>query len=171
MASLLVRIPGKNPYRLTLASGVVSIGRSSSNRIVIAQDPKVSRTHCELKPSAGHWIVMDLNTSNGTRVEGKKIPAGVVELFHGDNIGVGGAEIVFEDPEHRRGSIATRIMGGISRLLKGGSDSKGPDEKALLAKGRMRCPGCGAIINISGKPPGERVGCPRCRNVHNVPRA
>jgi len=170
VASLLVRPAAGNPYRLSLDSGTVTIGRASANRVTFANDPKVSREHCRVERRGAGFVVVDLGTSNGTRVGGKKI-AGPRELWNKDVIGVGGASIVYEDPSRQKAGIASGIVSSIAGIFgKGPAASAPPDDSALLAKGRMRCPKCGTVLNIAGKGPGDRIGCPRCRAIHHVPR-
>jgi hypothetical protein len=51
-------------YRL-VAGHCLTIGRESSNRIVVADD-RCSRRHCEVFLGPGGWVARDL--SNGTQV-------------------------------------------------------------------------------------------------------
>lgn len=50
----------------------VTIGRGSKNNIVI-RDNEVSRNHCRLVRLAGNYEVHDLNSSNGTFVNGQRV--------------------------------------------------------------------------------------------------
>ena len=168
MASLLVKPSEGNAYRIGLDAGEVTVGRSSSNRISLDTDPKVSREHCRIERSGDKFVVQDLGTSNGTSVGGAKIGAAPRELWHGDVIGVGSARIVYEDPSRRRESMASRIIGSISGLFSA-KPAEPPSDEVLRTKGRMRCSRCGTMLNISGKAPGEKVGCPRCRTIHRAP--
>jgi len=76
--------------------GVV-MGRSRDCDLVL-EDPNVSRRHAEVRPSGGSWIVRDLGSTNGIRVNGRKLdperPA--VSLKDGDVIGVGTSDLTFE---------------------------------------------------------------------------
>src|SRR5207248_6489631 len=58
--------PGGRLYRLRSGSRV-RIGRAPDNDIVI-DDPTVSGAHAELRDEAGHWVVTDLGSTNGTYV-------------------------------------------------------------------------------------------------------
>jgi len=170
VASLLVKPAGGKPFRVSLDSGAVTVGRASANRVTFADDPKVSREHCRIERRGTAFVVVDLGTSNGTRVGGKKI-AGQKELWHKDIIGVGAAKILYEDPSRPRAGLASGLVRSIAGIFgRGSAEGPAADDSALLAKGRMRCPQCGTVLNISGKAPGDRVGCPRCRTIHHVPR-
>jgi len=67
---------------------VVRIGRDETNDLVIRDDARASRRHAELlhRPG-GQWEVHDLNSANGTFVNGQRISRAV--LSDGDLIAVG----------------------------------------------------------------------------------
>ena len=51
----------------------ITVGRSSSNDCVIV-DPQISRFHCQImQDELGQYSIIDLNSKNGTYVNGKKI--------------------------------------------------------------------------------------------------
>ncbi len=52
--------------------GTITIGRSHTNRIIL-KDSKVSRQHAEIKLRGAESILIDLNSSNGTLVNGQKV--------------------------------------------------------------------------------------------------
>lgn len=54
------------------AEGVTTVGRQQGCQIRISSS-QVSRKHCELYEKQGHLVVKDLNSSNGTLVNGVKI--------------------------------------------------------------------------------------------------
>jgi Protein of unknown function (DUF3662)/FHA domain len=70
------------------------IGRSRECDVVLA-DPNISRRHAELRPSGGAWVIEDLGSTNGVRVNGRRIdhPAA---LNAGDRIELGTASLTFE---------------------------------------------------------------------------
>jgi pSer/pThr/pTyr-binding forkhead associated (FHA) protein len=71
----------------------LSIGRLPECDVVLA-DKNVSRRHAEVRRQDGNIIVVDLGSTNGTRVNG----AGVKEraLADGDVITVGASKLRFE---------------------------------------------------------------------------
>ena len=77
---------------IALPEGEIAIGRDASNGIAIA-DPSVSRKHCLLLVQDGRFHVRDLDSRNGTLVNG----AGVEEywLEHGDQIATGDSSFLF----------------------------------------------------------------------------
>ena len=75
----------------------VIIGRTSDQ--IQLSDHSASRRHVEIKPSNGTWILTDLNSSNGTYVNGQRVVR-PTELKHGDQIKVGSTLLVFTGQEH-----------------------------------------------------------------------
>jgi hypothetical protein len=70
------------------------VGRSRDCDIVL-DDTGVSRRHAELRPGGGGWIVADLGSTNGVRVNGRDI-RGPHPLRAGDRLELGATEIVFD---------------------------------------------------------------------------
>jgi adenylate cyclase len=62
------------------------VGRRESSDIVL-RFPNVSGTHCELSLVDGHWVVKDLGSSNGTKVNGTRVSEGRVDP--GDRLSIG----------------------------------------------------------------------------------
>lgn len=72
----------------------IKIGRSSANDYKIAS-PVVSAQHAVLKSEEGKVILKDLNSTNGTFVNGKRIKD-VCELYPGDKVKLGNVPIDWE---------------------------------------------------------------------------
>lgn len=82
-----------------LEGTIVRLGRDLANDLAFPGDPKVSRSHAELRDRDGQWIVVDLGSSNGTKVNDRSIEQH--PLRDGDRIHLGRTTIVFttgEDP-------------------------------------------------------------------------
>ncbi len=69
-----------------LGSAGAVLGRSREADVVV-DDPNVSRKHAEVRPSGGSWMVRDLGSTNGVKVNGRRIqgpqslkPGDVIEL-------------------------------------------------------------------------------------------
>ncbi len=69
------------------------IGRSSE--ALPLRDTTVSRRHAELTPDDGRWYLRDLDSANGTFVNGLKVAGEPVELSPGDQIRCGSTLMVF----------------------------------------------------------------------------
>src|SRR5438552_15598711 len=76
-----------------LTDEVITVGRSSDNTIVI-YDPSVSGRHAQLERSGETYRLKDLDSTNGTRVNG--IPIKETILRFDDRIRFGGVEARFE---------------------------------------------------------------------------
>lgn len=83
---------GTTEESISLAKSPITIGRVSSNDVVLA-DPNVSRRHSELSQNGGRWTISDLGSTNGTLVNGKL--ATQHELKDGDRLAFGTSELVF----------------------------------------------------------------------------
>ena len=86
-----LRIDGRSEL---LGSAGATLGRSREADIVI-DDPNVSRKHAEVRPSGGSWIVRDLGSTNGVKVNGRRIDS-PQSLKRGDEIELGTARATFE---------------------------------------------------------------------------
>lgn len=73
------------------------IGRSSDQ--IHLSDHTASRRHAEIRPDNGSWLLVDLNSSNGTYLNGQRVVNPTV-LRHGDQIKVGSTLLVFTGQEH-----------------------------------------------------------------------
>ena len=68
------------------------LGRSKECDIQVP-DPNVSRRHAELREEGGSWWLVDLDSTNGTELNGKRVQR--AKLADGDRIGLGELELVF----------------------------------------------------------------------------
>ena len=73
----------------------VTLGRAPSNDVVL-HDERASRVHAEITAAAGGWVVRDLQSRNGTTVNGTPITAERA-LAVGDVIRIGLVQIAFSD--------------------------------------------------------------------------
>jgi hypothetical protein len=80
--------------RLRVPPGGALIGRSREADIVL-DDSNVSRRHAEISPSGQNWLIQDLGSTNGVRVNGR-IVDGPHPLENGDRIEFGTVSVGFE---------------------------------------------------------------------------
>jgi hypothetical protein len=152
-------------------SGVTTVGRAPECQICISGDPKISRQHCRIEQRGRDFMLTDLNSANGTRWNDQDVGRRMIALNSGDVIGVGGSQLRFEAAGamagtnrliDRLGAFFDRLFGRSGR--SGRSETGGP----VFGSGTLTC-SCGTVISIAGKPPGQKVGCPRCRTIYQVP--
>ncbi len=87
-------VDGKRHFPLSLP--VINIGRRLDNHLVL-DDPHVSRTHAQLRSQRGKFVLVDLNSTGGTRVNGNVIRQHT--LRPGDVITISGIELIYgQDP-------------------------------------------------------------------------
>lgn len=98
-----------------------TLGRESKNDLEI-KDPQASRAHCRIEGKLGEFVLTDLESSNGTFVNGDRQAR--VTLSVGDRISVGESLVCFlpetdEDRSARRGPLSDREVQGyqVGRVL------------------------------------------------------
>jgi FhaA, N-terminal domain/FHA domain len=79
------------PY--DLARDVVVLGRSRECDVTL-DDANVSRRHAEIRRENGNWFIVDLGSTNGVEVNGKRVSR--TQLEHDDRILLGRTEVTFE---------------------------------------------------------------------------
>jgi hypothetical protein len=80
--------------RLVVGPEGVTLGRSRSCDIVL-DDPNVSRRHAEIRPRGGSWVLVDLGSTNGSRLNGRAFEGSEV-IKPGDEIELGSTRLTFE---------------------------------------------------------------------------
>lgn len=90
----LVQAPAGTVHRLI--QGINTLGRSSENTLVL-KDPSVSGTHCEIEVSGDSVRLRDLQSTNGTFVDGQ--PVTDVPLLPGQVLQFGEVVARFERDE------------------------------------------------------------------------
>jgi general secretion pathway protein E len=95
MQQVVLEISGRaSQSRIELASDPITIGRHANN-VVVLDDNKASRAHCVIEAAKKGYQVRDLNSSNGTYLNGQRV--GAAPLKHGDTVVVGDVQILFKD--------------------------------------------------------------------------
>jgi hypothetical protein len=89
--SAVLRVNGRTQL---LGAGGGVIGRSRDCDVTV-DDPNISRHHAEVRPSGGSWIVRDLGSTNGVKVNGRRIQ-GAQSLKPGDTVELGTSRLTFD---------------------------------------------------------------------------
>jgi pSer/pThr/pTyr-binding forkhead associated (FHA) protein/tetratricopeptide (TPR) repeat protein len=73
---LIVKRDDRVEREIELAARVLRIGRDSDNDLVLEDDNRgVSRFHAEIRPEGGRYTIADLESRNGTWVDGERVTA------------------------------------------------------------------------------------------------
>jgi len=88
--TLVIR-EGSQRRELPLGSEPITVGRDPQNDVTL-DDRRVSRRHAEIRLRLGRYTLYDLQSTNGTLVNGRRIAE--VVLSDEDRITIGGADLV-----------------------------------------------------------------------------
>src|SRR5213082_1201574 len=111
-ASFLVRSGGLTGQRLPVKTPVVNLGRADYNDIVLP-DPSVSTSHAKLQRREGVWVLVDLDSTNGTFVDGERVK-GEAPLGPGAMVRLGDVQLLFEPVDEKQGVL----KGGGTQVLR-----------------------------------------------------
>src|SRR5881392_238701 len=126
-ASFLVRSGGLMGQRLPVKTPVVNLGRADYNDIVLP-DPSVSTSHAKLQRREGVWVLVDLDSTNGTIVEGERV-SGEAPLGPGTMVRLGDVQLLFEPADEKQGVL----KGGGTQVLRTPHSSAPPGPPASAA--------------------------------------
>src|ERR1051325_9364948 len=96
MARLLIKTPGLDHHLIELKLGTNRIGRSSENDFQIVH-PTISSAHCELLLKDQELTLRDLESTNGSFVDGQKVREARVSA--GQLVRLGDVELLVESTD------------------------------------------------------------------------
>jgi DNA-binding CsgD family transcriptional regulator len=83
---------------VALESGRLTLGTDPANDLALPADPTASRLHAVLERYGAAWCVRDLDSRNGTFVNGRRV-LGERPLRPGDELRVGATRLVYRGDE------------------------------------------------------------------------
>ena len=122
MAEIIVKLGGNVVQKYIFDKEVISIGRARDNDIVI-ENLSVSRNHSRIRLKDDRYILTDLNSANGTYVNGVKVTR--TELVNNDVITIGKHKLHFVDKPVSDEQVILDAFGADKTMLV---------EKASIAK-------------------------------------
>jgi len=126
MANVVVRSGPLKGNRFPIKVPIVNVGRAEYNDIVLV-DESVSTTHAKLQRREGIWVLIDLDSTNGTLVDGERAE-GEVPLAPGALVRFGEVQTIFEPTDDtidpKKGS-STRLIDAIQLPDPSGGGSQG----------------------------------------------
>ena len=123
-----------------LEEGEITIGRKTDNTILL-DNPTVSSHHCVLTLAGTSCSLQDLDSTNGTRLNGRSVKGDPADLHHKDILQLGDLEFIVDAPE-----------------LSSASAARYTDADAEIATDAMAAPQDFNTISPFGAPPRERKG-------------
>ena len=131
LAYLVIREGSKwtDVFRLVPGQSV-TVGRAPTNQIVV-QDERCSRTHAELFISNGSWTVRDLESRNGTAVDGEVLN-GDRPLVPGNVIRIGHSQLVFVHNLSQAFSEASTVTSTGPPKSGAATDLEADDDSSVL---------------------------------------
>ena len=127
LANFLVRAGALKGQRLIVKTPVVNIGRADYNDVVFP-DESVSTTHAKLQRREGVWVLVDLDSTNGTFIDGDQVK-GEAPLAPGATVRFGDVSTVFEPTDD---SVGVE-KGGSTRVIEVMTMSPHPPKAAAAA--------------------------------------
>jgi pSer/pThr/pTyr-binding forkhead associated (FHA) protein len=124
MGNFLFRTGPLKGQRYQIKTPVLNIGRADYNDLVIP-DGSVSTSHAKLQRREGVWVLVDLESTNGTFVDGDKV-SGETPLAPGAMVRFGDVQVVFEPTDDAMGTA----KGGGTKVIEA---FKPPAPKAPVA--------------------------------------
>ena len=91
--------------RFSISAHGLTLGRHADNDVVLREELMVSRYHAEIVPSDAGYVLRDLESANGTWVDGQRIVAH--PLVPGNRIRTGDVVWLFGDADMARSALAT----------------------------------------------------------------
>jgi pSer/pThr/pTyr-binding forkhead associated (FHA) protein len=101
LANFLVRTGTLKGTRLLVKTPIVNIGRADYNDLIIP-DESISTSHAKLQRREGVWVLVDLESTNGTFVDGERIKADA-PIAPGTMVRFGDIQLVFEPTDDAMG--------------------------------------------------------------------
>jgi pSer/pThr/pTyr-binding forkhead associated (FHA) protein len=99
MSASAARLVGRDGKVFVLSSTNVTVGRKPENAVVLTGDSYVSGSHAKIVYEGDGFRVVDVGSTNGTRLNGRKLAPDVPEtLADGDEITFGQTAFTFRAP-------------------------------------------------------------------------
>ena len=127
LAVLLVKKGKRKGERVPVNTPVVNIGRGEYNDVALP-DASISADHAKLQLKEGIWVLTDLGSTNGSRVDGQPV-RGDIALSPGAELALGEVVLLFEPRDQGITSVAaTKSM----PEMRAGSGSAGVPVSAVV---------------------------------------
>jgi pSer/pThr/pTyr-binding forkhead associated (FHA) protein len=113
----------------------VSVGRAMDN-IIRLEDGTISHHHAVFSLEGGDYKIRDLNSTNGSRVNGLRVVES--KLRNGDTLRLGSVEIRYESAVKKTGEPLPRTPAGIDQTQLGAGSAPPPTFGPASSFGRKK---------------------------------
>jgi len=157
MPQIVIKLGDSVVQNFAFEKDIVNVGRSRDNDITI-DNLAVSRSHCRVRHVDDKYILTDLNSANGTYVNGVKITK--TELMDKDVISIGKHKLIFEAAAVQeeeaigeafgadRTMIQESTVEGVLKVVKGKGATKGQEYRVVKYETTIgRAPECDVVLN------------------------
>jgi pSer/pThr/pTyr-binding forkhead associated (FHA) protein len=152
MAKLKIVWPDNREQEFEIKKDTIVIGRTGDNDLKLS-DTGISRKQCKIEGSPGNYSIVDLDSKNGTMVNGANISTS--QLKHNDTIVIGRISLIFIDEESAEKDAAA-VDADADAAEKEAGAVETDEEVPTLKEGDSVCPSCGAVVR------GADVLCVKC---------
>ena len=122
-------------YEFDLTEDVTRIGRAAERNDIVLDDAQVSREHAIIKRNRNIYLVVDLNSANGTYIDGQRIKERV--LANGDSVNISRYILQFKEMESTlsvKYDVTPRAVGTMVLKQPGEVSSEIPEiDRAAIA--------------------------------------
>jgi pSer/pThr/pTyr-binding forkhead associated (FHA) protein len=94
-----ILLAGEDGQELRVGIGSVRIGRGLDNDFIV-RDVRVSRHHASMDHDGQHWLIRDLESTNGTYVAGERVRQAAIDSA--TEVSLGGYRLSVRPVETRR---------------------------------------------------------------------
>ncbi len=110
MAELILRVPGEPDRRVPLPAAGLLVGRHDACGLTLPEK-KASKQHLQVlpRPDGAGWVALDLQSSNGTLLNGERILRRA--LASGDVLTIGDTTLELEDAGAGPGAVPVSVVG------------------------------------------------------------
>src|SRR5437899_8796802 len=162
LASFLVKSGALKGQRLQVKTPVVNVGRADYNDLVIS-DGSVSTAHAKLQRREGVWVLVDLDSTNGTFVDGERVH-GESPLAPGAVVRFGDVQLVFKPTDDALrgakggGTQVLRTPHSVPPAAKPTPSKPIPSKPPPAAKAAPAAPAAPAVPAAPARPAPARPG-------------
>jgi hypothetical protein len=103
-------VSGEDHRVIPLDRDIINVGRNRENQIVL-DGPRVSRHHAQLRLRFGRYVLFDLDSRDGTMVNGQPVQETILQ--HGDVISLGGVRLIYTEDDISAGDSDTGPARGL----------------------------------------------------------